>query len=796
MSRIGPINSLKSARILFWILPLLVSCSLMSACGGGGKADTVSVDAGSGGDGQADVGSDTDTNAGDGGDNGDGGDSSDGDESPPPETTTTQLKLFEGSTYTPDLDTPESYELQQISGPPVELETLADGSHQITLPWLLPSGAVVDDSDNTIELSATDSSTGQIHQYQISLINRRYLVFEVEDTSTESIGVFLRYIAEKGEDGVYTAHTVSLAELPAGKQPCPIQASPSGEYIAFAMMEQDGLPPFAPCQGLYLVNIDTQQMTKISVLDADGNDIVIKGFSWSPDGEKINYFSDLATGIAQNYVYDLQNGSTSYLNYGSNDLAGDNWPGANLYPIADGGNTYDLDLVSNAKARFASWLDDSSGLAFTVNDDDTGDEQPYLASLYGDARELGRGIYLTEQMAALDEEALQQLQDDLNECPVGGVCAAEPLQGLPLVGVDTRFRNPHWLRSSVSGQLAFIADVYANVGVFTSPVLAVHRQVVAGEDAAVERTPIEALEVYDAAWSPVADDLAFASGSGLRHSHSEEASDEGFDQLLGNEIPGQLYIYNHYQYRHQQPQERLSNPVPEIDDNYVRALRWSPSGDAIAYVRGEADDEGHFYTSLWLVTIDQVRDESDDTIAANNHLLANYRGTDMYNDYLTDFMWAPNGAGVLAIVREYQQSDQSSNSLVLRYFPVDGTAPYDLVQLKHNNDTAFSDIKARFSPQGDYLAFEDAETDAVNSPAALFVRALDSTASVQQINPSTGIYNGLGPWLWTPPGGLISSYKPEEGGEWVFEITDLQVDNQALQDFFSADDQIKSIVAH
>ncbi len=697
------------------------------------------------------------------------------------------VSAFEGSSLDLEVNNKES-ELtwHQTQGPIVTVEYMGDNQYTLTAPWLLSESEIAEfeviDGDEVIE------------RIRLTIKNRHFLIFRVENTDNDKESLFLKYVSAIGEQDVPTLETVFLSNTPVGQDICAFVTSPSGQYVAYTIAVQVDLLG-AGCRGLYIVDIASQTSWRVSPLDADNNDIKTTVPKWSPDGTKIAYKGTYGEGtISQHYVYDLNNNTTSYINYGNNDLASELWPDEDLYPVADGGNPYGLGLIEDPLTSGLTWLDNNNGVGFLVSNQDSFDYHPYLASIQGDARLLKRGVTIADYLLTLDADAHAEHVEDILSCPVDSTCTIL----LPILPqyelIRPRFYNPEQLGSSVEGHFSFIANIRLNSDSVTR-VLAVNPPVIDAQPASNVFTRIAAEHVFNAAWSPKAMQLAFSGESmeRFRYDKAFELLEDTFPQIYGTEIPGQLYIYNNYTIDPEESQERLAYPRPEIDDNYVRKLSWSNSGDYIAYVRGEENFEGTYYTSLWVTFVDDLRDESQGTIDANTTLLENLRTSDGFSDYMTDFRWLPNNAGILTVVQNINELNGSLDSTTLRYFPKDGTQTVEFSNLVSKIHTKFYSLSLSFSPDGRYFAYKDLESTEATAKTAIFIQSVAGGNRVKVNTPPGATISSTTPF-WSPSGDqLIFSVQLEAGEFAEFYLVNVDGESQPLQNFFQSGQKIRRV---
>lgn len=679
------------------------------------------------------------------------------------------LSKFEGMTFSLNTDfSGTEVTWQQLSGHPVELEDTTSTSSLLTLPWISQETAVVE-----LQASATINSVVVTKKFDLTILNRRYLVIGARNNDTQTSNLFINYISQNDNDGVPTPETIQLTSLPAGQQVCAASISPSGQYLAYSI---NGTPSLnvTTCRGVYIVDIETQIQRKVSNLTANGGQIIVRSLKWSPDGLKLAYRGNHGEGINQYYVINTESTLTSYVNYGNNNENLSTWPAEDLFPIADGGNPYSLELLTNTQSSIFSWLwlNNSEGLSFSITDSETSDDYLYQASIHGHARKLERAVTISESLSILDRDAVDAYNEALLECPPEGICAVIPIPPIFLELNDNNLISPDKMRSSVDGHLSTLATMRTNDST-VDRVLAVRSPVNDNASAPV-KTAIEASDIFDADWSPVANHLAFASGFDIRHRHTQD--DVPLKVITGPEKPGQLYFYENYQPGHSESQERLANPQPNIDVNFVRQLKWSNDGQYIAYVRGEKNVEGPYYTSVWVTAVDNVRDQSDATIDANTTLLTNLRAEGIF---ATDFMFAPNAETVVIFINTIEGRR-------LRFVSRDAQVSFDSQLLTGFTGTWLDSIEASFSPDGQYFAYMDEEQSGNDDIQAIFVQDLNGGERVRVNAPlQTGDSIRQRTIQWTPHGdAIIYSVTSVAQGARYF-LAQVDGDTQSLEEFLA-----------
>ena len=699
----------------------------------------------------------------------------------PQDGQTVAVSAFEGTVTTLSsvlVDAPLQW--QQLEGPPLTVATDGSAAATLTLPWLItgPAQAVV-------EASATVNGQTVKQRFEIEILDRRYLALRLHDTDRNATDLALRYVSANDEEGIPSAPMGPITALPSGSAVCGWAISPSGRYIAYSVNTiTQGFMPV--CRGLYLVDVGSGDQRRISRIGRDGQDVIVGVPRWSADETRVAYQGDHGEGLTQLYSIEVGTSTTSYVNYGNNTLNLPIWPAQDLFPVPDGGNPHGLEFV-DSPAFFGfetTWLGPTLGLAFTVEDSATGEYQVHLASTHGDAQALERMAAIEERVFALDEAALADYMESLLDCPVDGICAVVPLPPVPLIVIDRRYVNPFPLESSVEGHLMFMATMLTNIGSHHR-VMTVASPVVAGTPSS-PATPIEAFDVFDAAWSPTAVDLAFAANSELRHAYPDEADlqDPADLRLTGREIPGQLYLYQGYRQGHTAAQERLAYPQPEVDDNPVVRLEWSPDGRSIAYARGNDNQtEGPFLTSLWVVRLDAVRDERPATIDANTVLLANLRGSSVN---MTDFIWAPDGAGLLALVEDGFPREKR-----LRYLRRDGAGSFDSPLLTGYVDDLAS-LPVSFSPDGQHYAYINEGTLRDGDNPALYIQPVDGSARIRISAPLPDGARLSDTLPWSPHGNAVV-YAVSNQGAREFYLARVDGTHQPLAEFFDAGQQIVEV---
>lgn len=697
---------------------------------------------------------------------GGGGGSSDFSSTPEGETENenTVYMVFEGKTLilSTTLEA-DSIEWQQLSGPTVLINDSSLSDIELTAPWLSDGSAPAE-----FEVIALINGESISEQITVNILDRRFIVLRAENEPTSTINAYLDYISANDEEGVPEEGTIQLTALSENTQIGFTRVSPSGQYVAFSVREvSESLIPVY--RGIYIVDIETLETQKLNVLGLDSQDVQISTLEWSPDSLKLLYEGDHGEGYDQYYVVDITDVTTVYSNYGNNTLASGLWPSSNLYPVGDGGNPYNLDLIVNTQATWASWSGNSNSVNFLVYDSAEGDDYLHQSSIRGDARQLERAVFFRDQLNELDQEALDNYQSALDDCMPDNPCAALPFLA-SFIPVRRYFTNIQQRRSSVEGHLAFMANVILNNDQSIS--------VLAVRDPVIDNTPvdmitlIEAEDVDDAAWSPVAAHLAFTSTSDRRHRHTDDTN-----QLYGSEIPDQLYLYYNYEEDHSQSQERLAYPQPTIDSNPVRKISWSDDGNYIAYARGEENVEGAYYTSLWVTLIDDVRDESPATVAANTTLLINLNNPD---EYMTDFLWSPNGDGVLILV-------ETDTGPQMRYINRETQATSFVANVDYENLAPIFNTGLKFSPNGDFIAYL--------SEAMLYVWSVADQNSMMVNVPLGAGGNVSGFFRWSPHGDtIIYSARVESGDEIEFYQADTDGNNQTLDEFFQFNEIITSFI--
>lgn len=630
-----------------------------------------------------------------------------------PTDTVQVINEFEGFTLTLNTQfTGSQVQWQQISGETISIVHSSSDSASVVLPWIVASSPL------QIEASATINSTVVTKRFDINILDRRYLLLNARNEQTESSDLFLNYVSANDSASVPTADTIQLTSVAEGHQVCTPTISPNGRYIAYSINEDPS--SFRPtCHGIYVLDIESQVIRRVNKLTRNNQQVTIGILRWSPDGGKIAYRGDHGEGHDQFYVIDIENTTTSYINYLTGSATFTMWPSEDVFPVEDGGNPYSFDTIFGTTNFDLLWLKNSESIYFTVTDDESNDRFLYQGSVHGNARKLERGTTIGESLSILDTEANDEYRERLLDCPSGSTCTIVSVPPVFIELNDRNIINPLKTASSIDGHLMTHATINKN-NAGTEKILAV-RKPVNDDLAAGTITNIEANDVFDAAWSPTSNDLAFTSGFDVRHKHTDE--DVPLNVLTGAEIPGQLYLYQNYQSLHTEAQERLANPQPDIDENFVRLLKWSRDGQYIAYARGEENIEGRFYTSIWVTFVDRIRNETNATIEANTTLMSNLQIDD---NYATDFMFAPNGQNVVILLKTNEgtrlrlvnrASQQSFDSDLLNGFVGD-----DL-----------SSLEAAYSADGNYFAYLDEEFVGTTKVGAVFIIDL-STGEQKRIN--------------------------------------------------------------
>ena len=501
----------------------------------------------------------------------------------------------------------------QLSGPAVLIDDDSLSDITVSVPWIENGPQIAE-----FEVSATIEGEVVIKQVNLEILDRRYLVLRVENADDTATDLFLDYISANDEEGVPEVGTFRLTTVETDSEVC----SPNGQYVAYSIKSSDGL--LAPCRGIYIVDIETFETTKVSRLAQDSSEIEVGSFTWSPDGQKIAYRGDHGSGITQNYAIDLFASETTYINYSDNAVEIFEWPEENRFPVLDAGNPYSLELLEDTEFSQLQWLGNSNGLSLIVTNSESSDRHPYQASVHGYARKLERFNQVIEEIYAgfIPPEVIEEI----NDCEEFTTCVGASTLGVPeLEKINREYVNPRLIETSIEGRMLIISTMLATHEASPIDVLGI-RELVIDNAGILQSTPIEAIHVYDAAWSPVSEDLAFSAELDYRHSHTLDLDGVSPLELIGPETPGQLYLFQDYErYHNGESHERVSNPVDSVDENPVVALEWSPQGTHIAYARGEDDEEfeGSLFTSLWVTYIDDVRDQRAETIDQNTELLIN-----------------------------------------------------------------------------------------------------------------------------------------------------------------------------
>ncbi|MCF6194929.1 MAG: hypothetical protein L3J46_11420, partial [Kangiellaceae bacterium] len=472
-------------------------------------------------------------------------------ETPPTTAFDNSLKVFSGFegrsvTLTSTLES-AAYQWDQVSGPTFDITAISDKEFTLELPW-------INDGPLIAEFNVTTTIDNQSVTQPINLriLNRGFIILQVRNET--STNLFINYVSENDEDGVAELNTIQLTAVTEGNKVCGFSTSPNGRYVSYTTStNSDSLS--LNCGGLKVVDIESQVVQNITPLDSQGEPVKLRNYSWAPDSLQMLYVGDHGEDIDQIYVARVYSETVSYINYGDYSSPNNEWPSEDLFPVGDGGNTENLDLVNNSDIGNVFWLSDNNGIAFDLYNHDSGDRNPYQASSHGDAQILERNTLVVADLFEFEQD---DLEDDLIDCPVGSICTIIPLDPLRLTPITRQFTNPGWMDSSVDGQLAqIITMTTSNAAVMK--VLSVRRPVIDGETI-FEGTPIEATEVIKAAWSPVDSSLAFSSSSNYRHRHAQVETFDEAQQLMGYEVPDQLYWYQNYQAGHEDGQERLSRP--------------------------------------------------------------------------------------------------------------------------------------------------------------------------------------------------------------------------------------------
>lgn len=697
-------------------------------------------------------------------------------ETPPPTTSyDNSLKVFsefEGRsvTLTSTLES-ATYQWEQTSG--LTFDISSSNSQQLTLelPWISDGPLIAE-----FNVTTTIDNQSVTQPINLRILNRGFIILQVRNET--STNLFINYVSENDQDGVPELNTIQLTAVTEGNKVCGFSTSPNGRYVAYTSSTNDDSSSLN-CGGLRVVDIESQVVQNITPLDSQGEPVKLRRYSWAPDSLQMLYVGDHGEDIDQIYVARVYSETVSYINFGDYSSPNNEWPSEDLFPIGDGGNTENSALVNDHDIGSVFWLSDDNGIAFDLYNHESGDRHPYQASSHGDAQILERNTLV---VADLFESEQDDLDDDLFDCPVGGICTIIPLDPLRLTPITRQFTNPEWMDSSVDGQLAqIITMTTSNAAVMK--VLSVRKPVIDGETI-LEGTPIEATEVIKAAWSPVDSSLAFSSSSNYRHRHAQVDTFDEAQQLIGNEVPDQLYWYQNYQAGHEDGQERLSRPQNSIDANPVREIKWPNDGQSIAYARGEDPLEiGDYFTSLWITLLDDVYDESPATIDANTVLLdATETGS-----YYSDYAWSPNTEGVIAIF-------QSADYMRIRYFNRDGNMQFESPDLLGTIDTSqFWLLGASFSPSGEHFAYLDKYNAGGNELySAIYIYEIASGERVRIETPdleTSGIIDSN--IQWSPHGdAILYSVRPTNTSDKVFYLASVNNEHENLALFINTEEQI------
>jgi hypothetical protein len=688
------------------------------------------------------------------------------------------FRVFEGRStlLTTDFEDGE-VAWSQLTGPAVLIDDGSLSDITVMAPW-------IENGPQIAEFEVSVSINGEVVNRQVNLeiLDRRFLVLRVENADDTATDLFLDYISVNDEEGVPEEGTFRLTTVETDSAVCSPKVSPNGQYVAYSIKFSDGI--ITRCHGIYIVDIETFETTKISQLAQDSSEVEVGSFTWSPDGRKIAYRGDHGSGIEQNYVIDLLGPATSYINYGNNNLEFGQWSDEDLFPVEDAGNPHGLEFIEALEFSHLQWLGNSNGLSLIVTDSVSSDRYPYQASVHGDARRLERfnqGI----------QEVFEVIPAEIPECAPNSTCTVSGPFGFTLEKINREYVNPRLIETSIEGRMFIISSMLATNGT-SSNVLGVREPVIDNADI-LTATPLEGIRVYDAAWSPVAEDLAFSAELEYRHSHASVEDVASVYDLFGPERPGQLYLFQDYERGHHgESHERLSNPVDSIDENSVVALEWSPQGTHIAYARGEDSDEfdGGLYTSLWVTKVDDVRDQRDDTIDQNTELLLKIDPT---NDdfFIRDFKWSPNGEGVLIVIKRYFGMTDTT----LRYISRDGSYVFDFQTLTDLNQATLSSIHAYFSPDGLYVAYFDEEGTGGSTKEAIFIQPVDGGDRVRanlEISDGGNFQKGI---QWSPHGdAIIYAADSDDDGFLEHYLANVAGGSQNLSTFIDDGSRILNVV--
>ncbi|MBV1908206.1 MAG: hypothetical protein KUG78_02735 [Kangiellaceae bacterium] len=685
-----------------------------------------------------------------------------------------EFSEFEGKsvTLTSTLDS-ASYQWEQLSGPSFEIASLTDKQIILNLPW-------IDEGPLVAEFNVTATINDQLvtQPVNLSILNRGYIIFQVKDESSSNL--YIDYISENDEDYVAEVGNVQLTDTVEDTKICGFSSSPNGRYVSFATTTTDDTLKLN-CAGLKVVDIETKLVQNVTPLNRQGEPVQLGRHSWAPDSLQILYVGDHGEDIDQIYVARVYTETVSYIHYGDFEAPDGQWPSEDLFPIGDGGNFENLDSVENFDIGNLFWLSDNNGIAISLYNHETGDTLPYQAASHGNAQVLERNTLV---VADLYESEQDDLSDELVDCPTGGICTSVLPGPLRLTPITRRFSNPEWMASSVDGQLAQIITMITS-NEDPMKVLSVRRPVKDGE-VILEGTPIEATEVITAQWSPVDSSLAFSSHSDYRHRHAYVETFQEIQELMGYEVPDQLYWYPNYQQGHEQGQERLSRPQGLIDSNAVRVIKWSSDGKYIAYARGEEPETSTAnLSSLWIATLDDVYDVSQQTIDANTVLLDTTAAD--FTSY-SDFEWSPDSEGVMAIF-------QSEEGAHLRYFDREGGMLFESPELLGSNTHLFWFLAASFSPDGKYFVYLDKHPlSAEETQPAIYIYEI-STGERNRIETPDLTSSGsiTAPIQWSPHGdAVLYSVRPDTGSERIYYLAKSNNEHENMSSNFDLGEQIEN----